>query len=81
MAKIECTRYRVAKLMKENNLIAKSARKFKVTTNSKHNRPVALNILARDFKAERPNQKWAGDITFIPTGEGWLYLAVILGPF
>ena len=69
---------RVARLMCENGIRAKQKRKFKVTTDSKHSHPVALNLLARDFEATAPNQKWAADITYIPTTEGWLYLAAIM---
>ena len=64
--------------MRENGWVPKVVKKYKATTNSKHNLPVAENLLNRDFHAERPNQKWASDITYIPTDEGWLYLAGIL---
>ena len=64
--------------LKRQGLVAKAAKKFKVTTDSKHTRPVAPNLLAQDFTADRPNQKWAGDITYLMTSEGWLYLAVII---
>jgi transposase InsO family protein len=73
--------YRVRRLMKLNNLIVKRKRKFKVTTDSAHNKPIAKNLLKQDFFAERPNQKWVGDISYIWTGEGWLYLAVIIDLF
>jgi putative transposase len=69
---------RVARLMRENDIRARQKRKFKVTTDSKHSHPVAPNLLRRDFEATAPNQKWVADITFIPTREGWLYLAAIL---
>ena len=59
-------------------LMAKGKDKFKVTTDSKHHLPVAPNILNRDFKAERENQKWCGDISYILTNEGWLYLSTII---
>lgn len=59
-------------------LRAKAARKFMATTNSRHGLPVAENLLAQDFTASGPNQKWAGDITYLHTDEGWLYLAVII---
>ena len=64
---------RVARLMRQNALRAKAARKFKATTNSDHNLPVAPNLLNQDFSAQRPNQKWVADITYLATGEGWLY--------
>ncbi|WP_281881426.1 IS3 family transposase [Vibrio nigripulchritudo] len=68
----------IAASMKRQNLVAKAARKFKCTTDSKHNLPIAPNLLAQNFKATGPNQKWAGDITYIATSEGWLYLAVVI---
>ena len=68
----------IAASMKRQNLVAKAARKFKCTTDSKHNLPIAPNLLAQNFKATAPNQKWAGDITYIATSEGWLYLAVVI---
>jgi putative transposase len=71
-------RNRVARLMRENGIRAKQKRKFKATTNSKHSRPVAPNLLERDFTADMPDRKWLADITYIPTREGWLYLAAIL---
>ena len=72
---------RIARLMRENGIKAKTVRKFKATTNSKHNLPVAKNLLKQDFKAEKPNTVWVSDITYIPTLEGWLYLVVILDVF
>jgi transposase InsO family protein len=68
----------IAASMKRQDLVAKAARKFKCTTDSKHKMPVAPNLLAQDFNATAPNQKWAGDITYVATSEGWLYLAVII---
>lgn len=73
-----CSKNRVARRMKQLNLRAKAKKKFKVTTDSKHRLPVAPNLLNRDFKATVPNQKWCGDISYIWTGEGWLYLAVVI---
>jgi transposase InsO family protein len=76
---VKCGHKRVARLMREVGLAAKQCRKFKITTtDSNHNDPIAPNVLNRDFSAERPNQKWLADITYIPTDEGWLYLAVVL---
>jgi len=69
---------RVARLMRAGGIRAKQKRKFKATTDSRHSHPVAPNLLARDFEASAPNQKWVADITYIPTREGWLYLAAIL---
>jgi len=68
----------VAKSLRRQGLRAKAARKFKATTQSRHNLPVADNLLAQNFSASAPNQKWAGDITYLWTDEGWLYLAVVL---
>ncbi len=67
-----------AKIMKENGLKSKVVKKYKATTNSNHNLPVAENLLNRNFYAQKPNQKWVSDITYVPTDEGWLYLAEIL---
>jgi putative transposase len=64
--------------MKRQGLKAKAARKFKVTTDSNHQLPVAPNVLEQNFSADAPNQKWVGDITYLLTNEGWLYLAVII---
>ena len=68
----------IAASMKRQDLTPKAARKFKCTTDSKHQMPVAPNLLAQNFSASAPNEKWAGDITYIATSEGWLYLAVII---
>jgi len=71
-------RNQVARSLRRQGLRAKAARKYKATTNSQHSLPVAPNLLQQDFRVERPNQKWVGDITYIATDEGWLYLAVVL---
>ena len=73
-----CSKNRVARRMKHLGLSAKARKKFKVTTDSKHNLPVSSNLLNRDFTADRPNRKWCGDISYIWTDEGWMYLAVII---
>ncbi|MFP2964509.1 IS3 family transposase, partial [Myxococcus sp. 1LA] len=62
-------------------LRARPRRRFVKTTDSAHSHPVAPNVLGRDFSPEKPNSKWAGDITYIWTAEGWLYLAVVLDLF
>ena len=67
--------------MKENGITARGKRKLVVTTDSKHNLPIAANLLQRDFTAAAPNQVWTGDITYIATDEGWLYLVVVLAEF
>lgn len=71
----------IAASLKRQGLVAKAARKFNATTNSKHNLPVFDNLLQQDFSTTAPNQKWAGDITYLGTDEGWLYLAVIIDLF
>ena len=73
-----CGKHRTARIMRDNNIQANVQRKFKATTNSRHNYPVAANILDRQFTASTPNQRWVSDITYIDTAEGWLYLAVVL---
>jgi putative transposase len=79
---IVCSRKRIARLMRENGLNSRRRRRWKVrTTDSRHNRPVAPNLLDRDFSATAPNEKWLGDIVGIWTGGGWLYLATILDCF
>jgi putative transposase len=69
---------RVERLMRENGVRAKRARKFKATTSSKHKLAVAENLLDRNFKVEKPDEVWTSDITYIWTEEGWLYLVVFL---
>jgi transposase InsO family protein len=69
---------RVGRLMRQNGISVVRTRKHKVTTDSNHKFNIAPNLLDRNFTADQPNQKWAGDITYIWTREGWLYLAVIL---
>ena len=64
--------------MKEEGIRSKLAKKFKATTNSKHNLPVAENLLNRDFSATKPNQKMVSDITYLWTEEGWLYIAGVM---
>lgn len=75
------SRHRIKQLMKAQGLICKTKRKFKVTTDSKHHLPVAENLLNRQFSPEKANKIYAGDITYIPTQEGWLYLAVVIDLF
>lgn len=75
---IKCSRKRVARLMREEALSARSKRRRVITTKRDEKHPVAPNLLKRDFHAEEPDKKWASDITYIPTKQGWLYLAVIL---
>lgn len=74
-------RKRVARLMRENDLAARTRRRFRKTTDSKHSFPIAPNVLERDFTAAGPDEAWVTDITFLWTTQGWLYLAVILDLF
>ncbi len=78
---VRCSRKRVARLMRTAGLSARRVRRKAVTTDSKHDQPVAPNLLGRDFSAPAPDLRWAADITYVPTAEGWLYLAVILDLF
>jgi len=82
---LPCGKHRTARLMRVEGLRAKSARRFRVTTQSEHAHPIAPNVVARDFAVPEPTRAaavaapvWMADITYVPTGEGWLYLAVIL---
>jgi putative transposase len=72
------SRRRIIRLMKEPGLVCKTKRKFKATTDSKHGRPVAPNVLERKFTVDKPNRYWVGDISYVPTAEGWLYLATVI---
>ena len=72
---------RIERLMREHGIRARHRRRFKATTDSKHSMPVAPNLLNRDFTPAAPNRVWTGDITYIATGEGWLYLAIVLDLF
>jgi transposase InsO family protein len=74
---VPCCVNTVAQLMHDNDLRAKSARKFRHTTDSNHPLPVADNVLDRQFNPQGPNERWVTDITYVPTREGWLYLAVV----
>jgi putative transposase len=73
-----CSHKRVARLMRQHGLRARRQRSYKRTTQSNHSLPVAANILEQDFTTTAPNQKWCGDISYVATAEGWLYLAVII---
>jgi transposase InsO family protein len=69
---------RVARLMRREGIVAKKRKKFCVTTDSRHADPIAPNVLDRDFHVDLPNAAWVTDVTYVPTLEGWLYLAAIL---
>lgn len=75
---VKCCVNTVAKIMREDGLCARRRRRYKATTDSSHSLPVAENLLARRFERNGPNQVWVSDLTFIPTDEGWLYLATTL---
>lgn len=75
---IPCGIHRVARLMRQDGLRVQPRRSFRVTTQSEHRLPVAPNILGQEFRAAAPNQIWLSDITYVPTRQGWLYLAVVL---
>jgi transposase InsO family protein len=76
---VACCVNTVAKLMREHGIRSEERRRPVVrTTDSRHGRPAAANVLAREFRPERPDAAWAADITYIPTAEGWLYLAAVI---
>jgi putative transposase len=71
----------VARIMKTQGMISRTVKKYKATTNSKHSLPVYENILNRQFRVKKPNQVWVTDITYVPTHEGWLYVASVMDLF
>jgi transposase InsO family protein len=76
---VRCSENTVAKLMRQEGIRSKTRRRFVVrTTDSSHPHPIAPNRLNQEFQQERPNQAWAADITYVPTQEGWLYLAAVI---
>lgn len=75
---IACGRHRVARIRRENGIEARRRRRFKVTHYARRHKNTAPDLVRRRFQAERPNQCWVGDVTFISTRQGWLYLAVLL---
>ena len=72
------SRKRIIRLMRASQLYCKTKRKFKVTNNSKHSNPISPNLLQRPFNVSKPDQYWVGDITYIPTSKGGLYLATVI---
>jgi putative transposase len=78
---IRVSRKRVARLMREEGIRAKSARKYKATTDSNHRLPIAPNLLERRFDVDEPNKVWVSDITYLWTRQGWMYLVVIIDLF
>lgn len=79
--KIAVSRRRIGRLMQEEQLQVQTKRKFKVTTDSNHDKPIAPNLLDREFTVDTPNTVYVGDITYIPTREGWLFLATVIDLF
>jgi transposase InsO family protein len=76
---VACCENTVARVMREEGVRSRAARKFRCrTTDAAHAHPVADNLLARDFAADAPDRKWAADVTYVPTGEGWLYVAAVI---
>ena len=79
---IRVGKQRVQRLMQHHGIHARGKRRFRVTTtDSRHSLPIAPNLLNRNFTAAAPNQAWTGDITYIPTSQGWLFLAVVIDLF
>jgi putative transposase len=78
---VACSRNRVARVMRKYEVTARPLRRYVTTTDSNHPLPVAPNRLGQKFTAEQPNTHWSADITYLWTGEGWLYLAVVLDLF
>ena len=76
-----CARSRVARVMRENGLIARRKKRFRVTTDSSHDFPISPNLLNRNFSTSSVNECWVSDITYISTMEGWFYLCTILDLF
>lgn len=73
-----CGKNTVERLMREHQIRPRTKRKFKATTDSKHNLPIAPNVLDRQFTVEEPDEVWVSDITYVPTAQGWLYLCVFI---
>lgn len=78
---IRVSKRRIERLMRELGLVGRAKKRFRITTTRDESHPVAANLLARCFKAEQPNQRWATDITYIRTANGFSYLAVIIDLF
>jgi transposase InsO family protein len=78
---IQCGKNRVARIMRNAGIRSRTKKKFRVTTNSRHSLAVARNLLNQDFKVNAPDHVWGADISYIPTNEGWLYIAVLIDLF
>ena len=76
-SELACSRKRIHRLMNELGISSIRKRAYKATTNSRHSHPIAPNLLMRKFSFDAPNKAWVGDITYIPTDEGWLYCAIV----
>lgn len=77
----QASRPRVARIMRAAGLFARRPKQFKVTTDSRHNYPIAANLLNRDFSVDQPGKVWVSDITYIRTKQGWLYLTIVMDLF
>jgi len=75
---MRCGKKRVARLMREHDIRAKTVRRFKITTRSDRSSHQCVDLVCRDFQVGQPNRIWSSDITYIPTRQGWVYLAIIL---
>jgi putative transposase len=75
------SRPRIARIMRAAGIYAIQPKKYKVTTDSKHNYPIAPNLLERNFNVKHPNQVWVSDITYVRTKQGWLYLTIVIDLF
>lgn len=75
---VACGKHRVARIRRQHGIETKRSKRFKITTRSKHQHWIAPDAVKRSFQADQLNQVWAGDVTFIPTRQGWLYLAILL---
>jgi transposase InsO family protein len=73
-----CGKHRIARVMRAYGIVTKHRRKYRITTDSNHNLPVAENVLDRQFNPTVPDKVWVSDITYVPTSEGWLYLATVM---
>jgi len=78
---VRCGKFRTNRLMKELGLTPKAKKKYKATTDSNHGKVIAPNLLKQNFSVATPDRVWVGDITYVPTREGWLYLAVVIDLF
>jgi putative transposase len=78
---VPVSRKTVERIMRESGIVGRQKRRFRRTTDSNHPSPIAPNVVQRDFEPDAPNAVWAGDVTYVATGEGWAYLALLLDLF